>query len=78
MGEMHISTEDRNELRPPFLWKITRNDDDTFSLDPSFKMSKDGSKHIKKAVANTVKRALGNTDQWMKGDVKWTWDLIEK
>jgi len=41
-------------------------------------MSKDGSKHIKKAVANTVKRALGNTDQWMKGDVKWTWDLIEK
>jgi inner membrane protein len=78
MGEMHINTADGNELRPAFIWKITRNDDDTFSLDRAFKMSKDGSKYLKKAVANTVNRALGNTDHWMKGDIKWTWDLIEK
>ncbi|MEZ7955597.1 MAG: metal-dependent hydrolase [Rubritalea sp.] len=78
MGEMHINTADGNELRPAFIWKITRNDDETFSLDRAFKMSKDGSKYLKKAVANTVNRALGNTDHWMKGDIKWTWDLIEQ
>jgi len=41
-------------------------------------MSKDGSGHMKKALAGTVKRALGNTDHWMKGENKWSWDLFSE
>jgi inner membrane protein len=75
MGEMHITTEKGNELRPAFIWKITKNNDSTYTLDRAFKMSKDGSKFLKVAIANTAKRALGNTDNWLKGDNKWSWDL---
>lgn len=76
MGEIHIPTENGNELRPAFIWKITKNPDSTYTLGRAFKMSKDGSKFLKVAIANTAKRALGNTDNWLKGDNKWSWDLV--
>lgn len=78
MGEMHISTKTGQELRPAFIWKITQNINNSYTLERAFKMSKDGSKHLKSAVGNTITRALGNTDHWLKGNVKWTWDQFTK
>ena len=75
MGEVHIPSENGQELRPAFIWSITRNQDGSYALDRAFKMSKDGSKHLKKAVANTFTRVLGNTDHWLKNNPTWTWDL---
>ncbi|MGJ8657799.1 MAG: metal-dependent hydrolase [Akkermansiaceae bacterium] len=75
MGEMHIRSENGEELRPAFIWSITRKPDGNYALDRAFKMSKDGSSHLKSAVSNTITRALGDTSHWLKGTPTWTWDL---
>ena len=78
MGEMHIMTETGQELRPPFIWKITRNADGSYTLDRAFKMSKDGHGYVKKAVASTYERVKGNTDHWLKDNIQWTWDQFSE
>ncbi len=78
MGEIQIPTETGQELRPAFIWSITRNDGGSYELGRAFKLSKDGSKHLKKAIGNTVDRITGDNSNWLQGDIKWTWDLLEK
>lgn len=76
MSEIHIASEDsgsnQNELRPAFMWKITKSNNE-FILDRSFKVSKDGKKVVRKAVNKTYQRILGNEPNWMSD--KWTWEI---
>ncbi len=75
MGEMQIAREDGIEIRPAFIWKISRNADGSYTLGRAFKMSQDGSRYMKNAISKTVSRVLGNTEGWHKEDSKWTWDM---
>ena len=76
MGELQIPIDSGTELRPPFIWSITRNNDGSYQLDRTFKASKDASKHVKKAAGKIFQRALNDRSNWLSGDVKWSWDLL--
>lgn len=76
IGEMQIPHKDYQELRPAFIWVVTKNNDGSYSQSRPFKRSKDGFKHLTAAAASTLKRATGNTDQWMKGNNVWSWDTF--
>lgn len=77
MGEIQIPTKSGHELRPAFIWSITRNGDGSYELGRAFKLSKDGAKHMKKAVGNTINRVTGDNSNWLQGDIQWTWDMLE-
>jgi len=76
MGEIPIPNEDGLELRPAFIWSITKHNDGSYELGRAFKLSKDGSTHMKKAVTNVASRALGDDSLWLKGHIQWSWDLL--
>ncbi len=75
MSEVRITDGDSAELRPAFLWKVTKTAAG-FTAERPFKMSKDGGSLIKKAVNSLIDRIGGETDEWLEGS--WTWDLEEK
>jgi len=76
MGELQIPTATGQELKPAFIWSITRTTNGNYTLDLAFKKSKDSRKHLKKGVISMLSRALGNTDHWLKGSNQWTWDIL--
>ena len=76
MGELQIPTATGQELKPAFIWSITRTTNGNYTLDLAFKKSKDSRKHLKKGVTSMLSRALGNTDHWLKGSNQWTWDIL--
>lgn len=60
------------ELRPSFIWKITKQNGD-YQLERPFKMSKDGGNLLKEAVKLTYQRVKGEAPKWMDG--VWSWDI---
>ena len=76
MGEIQIPTKTGTELRPAFIWSITRKNDGSYELDRAFKLSKDGSKHMTNAVKNIFSRAIDDNPEWLKGNIHWSWDLL--
>ncbi len=66
------STDKLKELRPVFIWKITKTDSG-YELERTFKMSRDGSSVLADAVKATYRRVKGESPRWMDG--KWSWDL---
>jgi len=68
MSEVRIG----KEHRPVFIWKLTKTDAG-YELERPFKMTKDGSSHLKEAVKETYRRVKGGSPTWMEGE--WSWDL---
>ena len=58
MGEMHIQSPYGNELRPVFIWKVSRKPSGGYDLERAFKMTTDGSKHMRSAVKKNSNKSI--------------------
>jgi len=72
MSDVRIPLDQITEMRPIFLWKITKTKEG-YDLQRPFKMSKDGSSHMKKALQFTYQRVKGQAPEWMQAT--WSWNL---
>jgi len=60
------------ELRPVFIWKLTKTEAG-YELERPFKMSRDGYSVLLDAIKATYLRVKGESPEWMTGE--WSWEL---